>query len=247
MEHRVQNLEEFQKKWKFYFWAITILATLTAVFFGVRISDLNGSISNLSNEVATKENRIIELEEKLQKADSVLDHTLMKAGNLSDIINETKKASLEARDASVKADSSSKTASKDANKAFNAATKAEAIAKTVDSRLYKFEKILTKIKAQIETQEIKELPDQTSNKQDMKQFQVQIMGSNVEIIFEEGANLYKEIELTQSNYSGIIYVPVGHIAIVKGMSSNGDFTITKKLKGRVVDQLMGSNNDWIQE
>lgn len=65
--------------------------------------------------------------------------------------------------------------------------------------------------------------------------------------FEQGPSPYTHLKLTQSNYTGIIYVPNGYTARVTGSGSDNHFTVSKELKGRVIDSMTGSNNHWAQE
>jgi hypothetical protein len=250
MEDRIKALEDFQRKWKHYLWIVCTIAGIAGVFFNIRISLLREKLEAATSELESRQREIAQLETRTVKAQSKADQAAIKAGDILLAIEESKKASFAAKDASTEAKSaaqSASSASREANgaslRALEAANKAQATAQVVDGRLHEFEKVLANLQTQISSD--RKAVDQAPA--DPQTLEVLIEGSNLNITFSEGVTPYKEVKLKQSNYDGTIYVPAGFVAQVKGKTTNSDFVVSERLRGRVVNNLTGSNNNWKQK
>ena len=71
-------------------------------------------------------------------------------------------------------------------------------------------------------------------------------GSNFVINFVQGPYPYDNLTITESNYSGTVAVPKNRHARVKGSAHNSFFTIASQLQGRIVNDLKGTNNSWVE-
>jgi hypothetical protein len=241
MEDRIKKLEDFQGKWKFYFWCAVVIASLASIFFGFQMSSALAQTKKLSTELSAKEGEVNELQKRIEAITSLAERAYHRAGDLEFAVNETKKAVTKANESAETAARAS-TASNDASQqALQASQKSEAISKTLDDKLRNVEVLLAEMKNLLERPK-KEIA--LNEDAPLKELLVQVNGSSMDITFEEGSTPYSKIELKQSFYEGIVYVPEGYIAIVTGYCTFSDFTINEQLKGRVVDNLEGSSNKW---
>jgi len=139
---------------------------------------------------------------------------------------------------SAKASEQAATAS---GKAEEAAKRAEATAKVTESQLRRIEVIVAGLQ-----ESLRSTPKSTPTENDLKKLSITINGSMNDIRFSEGPTPYETVKINQSMYDGVIYVPKGFYAEVTGSCSMSTFYIDKELKGRVIDGLKGSMNDWVQ-
>jgi hypothetical protein len=123
---------------------------------------------------------------------------------------------------------------------LNAAQKSKAISTTISQKLRDIEIILSGLNTFF-----KQKSNQVNSTEvATKKLPVEINGSRVNIIFEEGVSPYEKVTINQNFYEGIVYVPKGYIAVVTGRTTFGKFYLSKELKGRVIDNLSGSRNKW---
>lgn len=239
MEERVRTLEDFQARWKFYFWASCIIAGLTTTFLGINIHQLREQIDALNTSLRAKRESVENLDLRLQEIRSTAERAFARAGDLEFAVGETKKSALKADEASQLAEAAGKKATTSAEGSLAAAQKAEAVAKTVAENLRRVELIVVELQRRTTTTSIP--PTQVNVP---KRLKVVINGNYLNIRFEEGDTPYEEVQINQSSYDGVVYVPKGYLAVVSGQSSSSDFIIAKELKGRVVSNLSGSYNNW---
>jgi predicted RNase H-like nuclease (RuvC/YqgF family) len=241
MEHRIKDLEDFQNKWKFYFWSAVTIASFASIFFGIQINSALSQTKQLSTELRSKESEVNELEKRIDSITSIAERAYHRAGDLEFAVNETKKALIQTKESAENAERASNGSSEASKLALQASNTSKAIAVTLEEKLRDVELMLIEMKSLLE---VTSSGKQNSDQMKPKQFHVQILGSNMDLTFLEGKTPYGDVRLTQSNYDGIVYVPEGYTAIVSGASSNGYFVISKGLNGRVIDKLSGSNNNW---
>lgn len=239
MEDRLKKVEDFQSRWKFYFWCALVVAGLASVFFGVQINQVSNKIDSLSESLETKKKEVANLEERLIEIQSTANRAFARAGDLEFAVNETKKAFISAKESANEAATAGDNASQFSEKALIAAKKSEAVSATISQKLREIEIILSELKASVN-----KMPVQTSTKKIPEKLLVEINGNSMTIRFEEGDSPYEKVKLNQNFYEGIVYVPKGYVAIVTGRSNFGKFYLSKELKGRVIDNLNGSSNKW---
>ncbi len=240
MEERLREVEDFQKRWKFYFWCALVIAGLASVFFGIQVNQVSKKIDELSKSLITKESEVKELEKRLSEIKSTADRAFARAGDLEFAVSETKKAFLSAKESAHEAAAAGDNASQSSEQALKAAQKSEAVSITISKKLREIELMLSDMK-----KSINQAPPQKNQSQNKpKELLVEINGSSMNIRFEEGDSPYEKVKLNQNFYEGVVYVPKGYIAIITGYSTFGDFFISNGLKGRVIDNLRGSSNTW---
>lgn len=81
---------------------------------------------------------------------------------------------------------------------------------------------------------------------EVKPLDIILDGSNFVINFVQGPYPYDNLTITESNYSGTVAVPKNRHARVKGSADNSFFTIASQLQGRIVNDLKGTNNSWVE-
>lgn len=238
IEDRINELENFQKKWKFYFWATVIISSLAGLFFGFQANDLSKTAKTLQNELANLEERLSKISASANQAESNALRAFTKAGDLEHAISEAQKASNESKKASVLAEEAAKGAALSATEATNYSREASAIARVAETKLRETEKILASYTKSIQ---------KTENSTKPKALEVEISGNDMTVRFEPGVSPYEKVSISQSWYTGVVYVPEGYIAHVRGKVLWGNFYVSKELKGRVISHLTGSDNRWTQE
>ena len=238
-EERIAKLEDFQKRWKFYFWAVVIIAGLFCIFFGLKITQAKDYLETISTAHDQLGNELTSLNKKAKESESIAERAYRIAGDLEFAINEAKKSSLNAEAKSAEIALTYKEISKQVDKIKILSTEAKATAKVVESRLRQAEILL----ANLQTVKDKQL----QQNEPLKPITVKLNGISMNIRFMEGPNPFENIEINQSGYRGNIFVPKGSSAKITGRVSGSSFIISKELKGRVVDTSSGINNTWVQD
>lgn len=238
IEERINELENFQRKWKFYFWAAISIGSLAALFFGFQVIDLSKTAKTLRDELVNIEERISKISATANQAESNALRAFAKAGDLEFAISEAQKSSNQAKQASALVEEAAKGAANSATEATKFSREAAAIARVAETKLRETEKILASY--------TKNAQDSTKSTTP-KALEVVISGNDMSVRFEPGVSPYEKVSISQSWYTGIVYVPDGYIAHVRGNVKWGNFYVSKELKGRVICHLTGSDNQWIQE
>lgn len=238
MEQRLNKLEEFQKKWRFYFWSSVVLMGLLGAFFGWKIHDLHKVLDDMSDEKNKLIHELKIIRKKAIEAESISKNAYLIAGNLQTAVNEAKKASHNAENKSSEVAKMHKDILQKVNEIKKISQEASAIAKVVESRLRQSEIILAKIKKS----KLKKQP-----KNALKKMTVNIEGSFMMIKFIEGPNPFNNIKINQSSYRGNVYIPKGYSAKVEGNTRGSFFIVSQELKGRVINSTTGFFNKWMQD
>lgn len=241
MENRIKTLEEFQKKWKFYFWAVVVIGGLAAGLLGWNITIINEKISTLNENISKAEEHLQDLNIKSKVAEKASDNALKQAGDLETALKEARAAYDNAAKAAEQSIDSSKKAIEASNNALNASKESHAISVTVDEKIRRLEKIIADLKI------IKSDSNPSAQSAKTKLFKIKLSGIELKIRFVEGTSPYDEVNLNQSYYQGVVYIPKNMVAKITGDVRYSVFTISKELKGRVIDNTSGIENVWTQE
>lgn len=240
MEERISSLEEFQKKWKFYFWAVVVVGTLTTAVLGWNVNQINVKLEELNIDLKKAEEHLNDLHIKSNVAEKASDNALRQAGDLDSALIEAKSAYNKASDAADKSVKSSKDAIMASENALKASNESRAISAAVDQKIRQLEVIIAEVKT------IKSNITTTTTHSE-KPFLVNLSGTSLHVNFVEGDTPYDDVTLNQSYYRGTIYIPKNRIAKVTGAIEYCTFTIAQELKGRVIDNTKGSSNRWSQQ
>jgi len=248
MEHRIEKLEDFQKKWEFYFWAVVAIAAIAGSIFGFKLTNIWDEIDEINQSIQKRKGEVINTSEQLLSIDS----------KLKDLDKKIEKISLNIDESSKVADKISLILQKNAIKSSEidmlvknsidssrAAMDSAIEAKKISSNLIVDKKNSKSVVDDIAKKEISN-NDIVNDKimPNLAEIYLAVNGSNNHIHFIPGHSDLSKIEVMGSNNNKIINVPNDKIVILTGTGSNCTFLISKELKGRVVDKFSGSNNEW---
>ncbi|MEA3479524.1 MAG: hypothetical protein U9R60_15175 [Bacteroidota bacterium] len=67
MENRLIKIEDFTRKWKFYFWAVVVVAGIVSAIFGFKIHSINSSFDRWANKFENFDKRINNYDKNLSE------------------------------------------------------------------------------------------------------------------------------------------------------------------------------------
>ena len=247
LKKRLGALEDFRNVGLLYGLVVGVVLVLVVVFFTLQNRQLSQQLSSIATSLDSASGTLQQAQQFSSNAAAqsggstekmaALESMVGQAISAADEAAQAARSSLEASDQATQATATLRAQTERTDQIAAAAMQEALTAKTVADKNY----------ARLQKFRPGNVAQAGEGEEEGGVVDVFVDGTNIKIWFREGAALSRNVRIEESHYSDVVLVPPGATATVRGSCNGCEFRVERKLKGRIEDQVSGSNNLFIEK